>query len=92
MGASVNFLKKETYKIVKLNSVLVGVAFVEVMLSVSAKKGLGQNLSEQVQIVIKKTFRFEPHCVRKLASLELEKDCLSDMSAGNCSRRSRKQA
>ena len=36
----------------KLNSVLVGVAFVEVMLSVSAKKGLGQNLSEQVQIVI----------------------------------------
>ena len=52
MGASVNSLKKETYKIVKLNSVLVGVAFVEVMLSVSAKKGLGQNLSEQVQIVI----------------------------------------
>ena len=43
-----------TYKIVKLNSVLVGVAFVEVMLSVSAKKGLGQNLSEQVQIAIKK--------------------------------------
>ena len=38
----------------KLNSVLVGVAFVEVMLSVSAKKGLGQNLSEQVQIAIKK--------------------------------------
>ena len=46
--------EKETYKIVKLNSVLVGVAFVEVMLSVSAKKGLGQNLSEQVQIAIKK--------------------------------------
>ena len=43
-----------TYKIVKLNSVLVGVAFVEVMLSVSAKKGLGQNLSEQVQVAIKK--------------------------------------
>ena len=38
----------------KLNSVLVGVAFVVVMLSVSAKKGLGQNLSEQVQIVVKK--------------------------------------
>ena len=76
----------------KLNSVLVGVAFVEVMLSVSAKKGLGQNLSEQVQIVIKKTFRVEPHCVRKLASLGLRKDCLSDMSAGNCPRRSQTQA
>ena len=77
----------------KLNSVLVGVAFVEVMLSVSAKKGLGQNLSEQVQIVIKKkTFRVEPHYVRTLASLELRKDCLSDMSAGNCPRRSQTQA
>ena len=32
----------------KLNSVLVGVAFVDVMFSVSSKKGLGQNLSEQV--------------------------------------------
>ena len=76
----------------KLNSVLVGVAFVEVMLSVSAKKGLGQNLSEQVQIVIKKTFRVEPHCVRKLASLELRKNCLSDMSAGNCPWKSQTQA
>ena len=36
-----------TYAIVKLNSVLVGVDFVDVMLSVSARKGLGQNLSEQ---------------------------------------------
>ena len=36
----------------KLNSVSVGVDFVEVMLSVSAKKGLGQNLSEQVQIIL----------------------------------------
>ena len=75
----------------KLNSVLVGVAFVEVMFSVSAKKGLGQNLSEQVLIVIKKNFRVEPHCVRKLASLELRKDCLSDMSAGNWPRRSQTQ-
>ena len=75
----------------KLNSVLVGVAFVEVMLSVSAKKGLGQNLSEQVQIVINFFFRLEPHCVRKLASLGLRKDCLSDMSVGNCPRRSQTQ-
>ena len=43
---------KTAYAIVKLNSVSVGVDFVEVMLSVSAKKGLGQNLSEQVQIIL----------------------------------------
>ena len=36
-----------TYAIVKLNSVLVGVDFVDVMLSVSARKGLGQNLSDK---------------------------------------------
>ena len=43
---------KTAYAIVKLNSVSVGVDFVDVMLSVSSRKGLGQNLSEHVQIIL----------------------------------------
>ena len=49
-----------TYEIVKLNSVSVGVDFVDVMLSVSDKKGLGQNLSEKVQINLMVCLKLSP--------------------------------
>ena len=44
----------------KLNSVSVGVDFVDVMLSVSDKKGLGQNLSEKGQINLMFCLKLSP--------------------------------
>ena len=50
----------------KLNSVSVGVDFVDVMLSVSSRKGLGQNLSEQVQIILMVCLKLSPTvCTRR---------------------------